>query len=136
MYRSRQITFQGDGGRTVDKLSKFDSHLVRRLQPQVANLEISSCNLSPLDAHWNHITISTVHHVIPYKYKALLSRHIIVVRIFNFAVADDVQHGDADAGGARNASKRLNTEEEGESSTTGTNCNTDGTICYIIVFVE
>ena len=74
---------------------------------------------------WNHVTISTVHHVIPYKYKALLSRPIIVVRIFNFAVADDAVadlHGDAD--------------EEGESSTTGTNCNTDGIICYIIAFVE
>lgn len=56
LYRSAQITFQGDGGRTVDKLSKFDSHLVRRLQPQIANLEISSSNLSPPDARWNHIT--------------------------------------------------------------------------------
>jgi len=50
LYCSTQTTFQGDGGRTADKLSKFDSHLVRRLQPQIANLEISSNNLSPPDA--------------------------------------------------------------------------------------
>ena len=87
---------------------------------------------------WNHITISMVHHVIPYKYKALLSRPIIAVRIFNFAVADDAQHAnDADdADGTGHGSKRLKTKEEGKSSTTGTNCNTDGIICYIIAFVE
>ena len=81
---------------------------------------------------WNHITISTVHHVIPYKCKALLSSSIIVVRIFNFAVADVAQHADS-IGQAKNR-RKLN--EERESSTTGTNCNTDGIICHIIVFVE
>jgi len=79
---------------------------------------------------WNHITISTVHHVIPYKYKALLSRPVIVVRIFNFTVAKDAQHGD-EADGTGYASKKLKTKEDGESSTSGTNCNTDGIICYI-----
>ena len=71
---------------------------------------------------WNHITISTVHHVIPYKCKALLSSPIIVVRIFNFAVADVAQH--ADSIGQTKKRRKLN--EERESSTTGTNCNTDG----------
>lgn len=68
---------------------------------------------------------STVHHVTPYKYKALLSRSIIVLRIFNFAAND----------GTRSPCKRRKTKEEGESCT-GTNCNTDGIICCIIVFVE
>ena len=81
---------------------------------------------------WNHITISTVHHVIPYKCKALLSRSIIVVRIFNFAVADVAQHADS-TGQAR---KRRKSNEERESSTTGTNCSTGGIICHIRVFVE
>ena len=81
---------------------------------------------------WNHITISTVHHVIPYKCKALLSRPIIVVRIFNFAVADVAQHADI----IPPARKRRKSNEQRKSSTTGTNCNTDGIICHIIVFVE
>ena len=81
---------------------------------------------------WNHITISTVHHVIPYRCKALLSRPIIIVRIFNFAVADVAQHADS----IGQAKKRRKLNEERESSTTGTNCNTDGIICHIIVFVE
>ena len=50
LSRSAQITFLGVGGRTVDKLYKFDLHLVRRLQPQVVILEIGSNNLSPPDA--------------------------------------------------------------------------------------
>ena len=50
MSRSAQITFLGVGGRTVDKLSKFDLHLVRRLQPQIVILEIGSNDLSPPDA--------------------------------------------------------------------------------------
>ena len=36
---SAQRTFLGVGGRTVDKLSKFDLDLVRRLQPQIVILE-------------------------------------------------------------------------------------------------
>ena len=50
LSRSAQITFLGVGGRTVDKLSKFDLHLVRRLQPQIVILEIGSNDLSPPDA--------------------------------------------------------------------------------------
>ena len=50
---------------------------------------------------------------------------IIVVHLFNFAVADD-------ADGTGHACNRLNTKEEGESSTTGTNYNTDGIICYTV----
>ena len=42
LSRSAQITFLGVGGRTVDKLSKFDLHLVRRLQSQIV--------ISPPDA--------------------------------------------------------------------------------------
>ena len=74
---------------------------------------------------WNHITISTVHHVIPYKCTALLSRPImtiIVVRIFNFAVADVAQQADS----VGQAKKRCKSQEERESSTIGTNCDTDG----------
>ena len=56
----------------------------------------------------------------------------IVVRIFNFAVADVAQHADS-TGQAR---KRRKSNEERESSTTGTNCSTDGIICHIRVFVE
>ena len=47
---SVQITFLGVGGRTVDKLPKFDLHLVRRLQPQTVILEIGSNDFSPPDA--------------------------------------------------------------------------------------
>ena len=47
---SAQITFLGVGGRTVHKLSKFDLHLVRCLQPQIVILEIGSNDLSPPDA--------------------------------------------------------------------------------------
>ena len=50
LSRSGQITFLRVGGRTVGKLSKFDLHVVRRLQPQVVILEIGSNNLSPPDA--------------------------------------------------------------------------------------
>ena len=50
LSRSAQITFLGVGGRTIDKLSKFDLHLVRRLQPQIVILEIGSNDLSPPDA--------------------------------------------------------------------------------------
>ena len=50
LSHSVQITFLGVGGRTVDKLSKFDLHLVRRLQPQIVILEIGSNDLSPPDA--------------------------------------------------------------------------------------
>ena len=50
LSRSAQITFLGVGGRTVDKLSKFDLHFVRRLQPQIVILEIGSNDLSPPDA--------------------------------------------------------------------------------------
>ena len=50
LSRSAQITFLGVGGRTVDKLSKFDLHLVRRLQPQIVILEIGSNDLSSPDA--------------------------------------------------------------------------------------
>ena len=50
LSRSAQITFLGVGGRTVDKLPKFDVHLVRRLQPQIVILEIGSNDLSPPDA--------------------------------------------------------------------------------------
>ena len=49
LSRSAQITFLGVGDCTVDKLSKFDLHLVRRLQTQVVILEIGSNNLSPLN---------------------------------------------------------------------------------------
>ena len=73
-----------------------------------------------------------VHHVIPYKCKALLSCPIIVVRIFNFAVANVAQHAD----GIGQAKRRRKSKEERESSTTSTNCNTDGIIYHIIVFVE
>ena len=47
---STQITFLRVGGRTVHKLSKFDLHLVRCLQPQIVILEIGSNDLSPPDA--------------------------------------------------------------------------------------
>ena len=47
---SAQITFLGVGGRTVHKLSKFDLHFVRCLQPQIVILEIGSNDLSPPDA--------------------------------------------------------------------------------------
>ena len=50
LSRSGQINFLGVGGSTVDKLSKFDLHLVRRLQPQIVILEIGSNGLSPPDA--------------------------------------------------------------------------------------
>ena len=50
MSCSTQITFLGVGGRTVHKLSKFDLHLVRCLQPQIVILEIGSNDLSPPDA--------------------------------------------------------------------------------------
>ena len=50
LSRSADINFLGVGGRTVDKLSKFDLHLVRRLQPQIVILEIGSNDLSPPDA--------------------------------------------------------------------------------------
>ena len=46
---SAQITFLGVGGHTVHKLSKFDLHLVRCLQPQIVILEIGSNDLSPPD---------------------------------------------------------------------------------------
>ena len=49
LSRSGQITFLGVGGSTVDKLSKFDLHLVRRLQPQIVILESGSNDLSPPD---------------------------------------------------------------------------------------
>ena len=47
---SALITFLRVGGRTVHKLSKFDLHLVRCLQPQIVILEIGSNDLSPPDA--------------------------------------------------------------------------------------
>ena len=50
LSRSAQITFLGVGGRTVDKLSKFDLHLVRRLQPQIVIFDIGSNDLSLPDA--------------------------------------------------------------------------------------
>ena len=50
MSRSGQITFLRVGGRTVDKLSKLDLHLVRRRQPQIVILEVVSNDLSPPDA--------------------------------------------------------------------------------------
>ena len=50
LSHSLQITFLGVGGRTVDKLSKFDLHLVRRLQPEIVILDIGSNDLSPPDA--------------------------------------------------------------------------------------
>jgi len=50
--------------------------------------------------------------------------------MFNFTVATDAQHAD-EADGTGHASKKLKTKEDGESSTSGTNCNTDGIIYYI-----
>ena len=50
LSRSTQTTFLGVGGRTVDKLSKFDLHFVRRPQPQIVILEIGFNDLSPPDA--------------------------------------------------------------------------------------
>ena len=47
LSRSAQITFLGVRGRTVDKLSKFDLHLVRRLQPQIVILDLSPSDARP-----------------------------------------------------------------------------------------
>ena len=81
LSRSAQITFLGVGGRTVDKLSKFDLHLVRRLQPQIVILEIGSNDLSPPDAR---------HEVVGSKIKTLVQRLHAECRVETLVVCQNI----------------------------------------------
>ena len=50
LSRSAHINYYGVGGRTVDKLSKFDLSVVGRLKPEIVILELGSNDLSPSEA--------------------------------------------------------------------------------------
>ena len=49
LSRSAHIHY-GVGGRTVDKLSKYDLSVVGRLKPEIVTLELGSNDLSPSEA--------------------------------------------------------------------------------------
>ena len=50
LSRSAHIHYYGVGGRTVDKLSKYDLSVVGRLKPEIVILELGSNNFSPSEA--------------------------------------------------------------------------------------
>ena len=50
LSRSAHIHYYGVGGRTVDKLSKYDLSVVDRLKPEIVILELGSNDLSPSEA--------------------------------------------------------------------------------------
>ena len=50
LSRSAHVNYHGVGGRTVDKLKKFDLSVVGRLKPEIVILERGSNDLSPNEA--------------------------------------------------------------------------------------
>ena len=50
LSRSAHIHYYGVGGRTVDKLSKYDLSVVCCLKPEIVILELGSNDLSPSEA--------------------------------------------------------------------------------------
>ena len=50
LSRSAHIHYYGFGGRTVDKLSKYDLSVVDRLKPEIVILELGLNDLSPSEA--------------------------------------------------------------------------------------
>ena len=50
LSRSAHVKYHGVGGRTVDKLSKFDLSVVGRLKPEIVILELGWNDLSPPEA--------------------------------------------------------------------------------------
>ena len=52
LSRSARVNYHGVGGRTVDKLSKFDLSVVERLKPEIVILELGSNDLSPPKARF------------------------------------------------------------------------------------
>ena len=55
LSRSAHVNYHGVGGRTVDKLNKFDLSEVAGLKPQIVILELGSNDLSPEEARPEHV---------------------------------------------------------------------------------
>ena len=55
LSRSAHVNYHGVGGRTVDKLNKFDLSEVAGLKPEIVILELGSNDLSPEEARPEHV---------------------------------------------------------------------------------
>ena len=84
LSRSAHIKFYGVGGRTVDKLSKFDLSVVGRLKPEIVILELGSNDISPSEARPERVG-STIESLVQLLHAQYGVKFIVVCQTINRA---------------------------------------------------
>ena len=85
LSRSAHVNYHGVGGRTVDKLNKFNLSEVVCLKPEIVILELGSNDLSPEEARPEHVG-SKIESLVQLLYAQYSVKFIVVCQTIKYAV--------------------------------------------------